>query len=550
MTEQELINLLDDLRKLPSETEWFEFKEAKSKFNSDDIGKYFSALSNEANLKGKPYGWLIFGIEDKTRNIVGTKFKENKADLDKLKFEITNKTTNRLTFEEIYELYLPEGRVILFQIPPAREIPIAWDGKYYGRDGGSLVTLKLQEIYQIARYDWSAQTCEGATISDLEPKAIEKARLEFKRKFPKFTSEADPWDDLTFLNKAKIAVNGKITNTAIILLGKEESEHFIFPSIAKISWILKDEHNTSKDYEHFRPPFLLNVDSALAKIRNLRYRYLPENTLFPEELDQYDNYVIREALNNCIAHQDYKLQGGITVIERPEELVFTNVGSFIPESIEAVIEHDSPQEYYRNRFLVDAMCSLNMIDVIGSGIIKMFINQRNRRFPLPSYSFDDQQVTVKIFGKILNEKYTNTLINHTDITLKSVMCLDKVQKGEKLTKDEFQLLKSQKLIEGRYPNLFISSKIAVITDDKAKYIRLRAFDDDYYKSLIIKYLTKYNFATRKDIDELLMDKLPDVLSEEQKKNKMKNLIAKMSKGERTIKNIGSDKKPQWVLNSK
>ncbi|MEW6002851.1 MAG: ATP-binding protein [Nitrospirota bacterium] len=150
MTQEELKELLDKLRALADETEWVEFKKAQSSYDFNKLGKYFSALCNEANLKNQNNGWLIFGVESKTREIVGTNFRAIRADLDNLKLEIANKTTNRITFSEIYELFLPEGRIIMFQIPAApKGIPIAWEGHYYGRDGESLVALNLQEIEQI-----------------------------------------------------------------------------------------------------------------------------------------------------------------------------------------------------------------------------------------------------------------------------------------------------------------------------------------------------------------------------------------------------------------
>jgi ATP-dependent DNA helicase RecG len=286
LTKEELKELFDGLKTLPSETEWVEFKEAKSKFSFKELGQYFSALSNEANLKGQSYGWLIFGVSDEARKIVGTGYRPNRSDLDNLKLEIANKTTNRITFSEIYELFLPEGRIIMFQIPAApKGVPIAWGGHYYGRDGESLVALNLQEIEQIRsqgqQFDWSVQICEKATIDDLAPAAIAKARKNYKEKYPAKATEVDGWDDITFLNKAKVAIQGKITRTAIILLGKDESEHFLSPSVAKITWVLKDEHNVDKDYEHSGPPFLLNVEAVYAKIRNLKYRYLLDSSLFP-----------------------------------------------------------------------------------------------------------------------------------------------------------------------------------------------------------------------------------------------------------------------------
>ena len=131
MTEEELIIKLNEFRRLPAETEVFEFKEAKNNYDSNKLGKYFSALSNEANLKGRPHAWLIFGIKDKGRTIVGSQFRQNRKDLDNLKGELANKTTNRISFIEIYELHLPEGRIVMFQIPAApKGIPVAFDGHY------------------------------------------------------------------------------------------------------------------------------------------------------------------------------------------------------------------------------------------------------------------------------------------------------------------------------------------------------------------------------------------------------------------------------------
>lgn len=553
MNEIELKKLLDEFRSLPSENEWVEFKEAKSNFHFDDLGEYFSALSNEANLKNQPYGWLIFGVKDKNKEIVGTQYRENRADLDRLKYEISRHTNDGLSFVEIYELFYPEGRVIMFQIPAApKGMPTSWKGHYFGRNGESKGPLSIQEIESIRnqrmKEDWSAGICPGATIDDLDKTAIEKAREEYKKKNPRLSEDVDKWDDITFLNKARVTINGQITRAAIILLGKPESEHLLAPAVAKMTWILKDEHNIERDYEHFGPPFILNTNELFAKIRNLKYRYMPDQSLFPIEVNQYDPYVIREALHNCIAHQDYTLQGRINVVEKPEELIFTNLGEFIPKTIENVIERDAPQEYYRNRFLAEAMVNLNMIDTIGSGIKKMFLEQRKRFFPMPDYDLSEpNKVKVTIYGKILDYNYTRMLINHTDLDLSVVIALDKVQKKQRITQEEAKKLRALKLVEGRYPNLYVSAKIAELTGDKTTYIKNRAFDKEHYKQLIISFLRQYKVASRKDIDDLLLDKLSDALNEKQKKRYIGNLLQEMSKKDKTIVNQGSARYPKWVL---
>src|SRR5665647_1370663 len=169
MTEQGLQYKLHQLQLLQAENEIVEFKEANNNYDFNKLGKYFSALSNEANLLGKACAWLISGIENKQHKIVGTKFRQTRKDLDNLKKEIADKTSNRITFQEIYEFESPEGRVILFQIPPApKGLPVGFEGHFYGRDGESLVALNLEELERIRNQntqdDWSAAILKDATI--------------------------------------------------------------------------------------------------------------------------------------------------------------------------------------------------------------------------------------------------------------------------------------------------------------------------------------------------------------------------------------------------
>lgn len=304
---------LKSLLSLKAENEVVEFKEAKNGYDFVKLGKYFSALSNEANLKYQTSAWLVFGVND-NRQVVSSNFRPIRKDLDNLKQEIANKTTNRISFIEIYEVQHPQGRVVLFEIPAApKGFPVAFEGHYYGRDGEALSPLNLEEIERIRSQatlvDWSAGIVPDAKLDDLDQIALQVARKNYKNKFPDKADDVDRWDDATFLNKAKLTIKGKLTRTALLLLGKDEAEHFLSPADVKIRWILKDHEGNDRDYALFGMPFLLAVDKVYAKIRNLKYRYIREGTLFPDEIDQYEPYAIREALNNCIAHQDYTLGG-------------------------------------------------------------------------------------------------------------------------------------------------------------------------------------------------------------------------------------------------
>lgn len=484
------------------------------------------------------------------KSVVGTNYRENSLKLNNLKSEIAQQTTDGISFKEITLIKKNDKRVILFEIPRApKGVPVAFQGHYYARNNDELTSLNLEKVDRIRlqsnKEDWSVRICENATLKDLNFEAINKAREGFIKKYPGINKkEILKWSNETFLNKAKITINGKITNTAILLLGKQESEHYINPSSAKISWILKDNNGIEKDYEHFSCPFILSVEQVHNKIRNLRYRYISNKSLFPDEIDRYDPLTIREAINNCIAHQDYDLCGKINVVENEDDsLIFSNLGTFIPGTIESVIETDAPSEYYRNKFLVDAMVNVNMIDTIGSGIKKMFISQRNRFFPVPEYDFSGNKVKLTIIGKVLDIKYAKKLAQIPDLDLKTIIALDKVQKGKKLTMQENKELRSKGYIEGRSPNSFISSKIAIKTNEKEDYMKRKGIEDEYAQKMILDYLKKFKKASRSDFEKMLLDKISDVLTHQQKKDKVKNLLQKMKNEGK----IDLNTQREWVL---
>jgi ATP-dependent DNA helicase RecG len=520
------------LLKLSTENEVVEFKEAKTQYNNDNLGEYFSALSNEANLKGQPNAWIIFGIKN-NKSIVGTIISDDQ--LNDYKNEMAQHTSPRISFEETERIDIDGKNVILCKIPAAPQgQPVSWKGHYYGRDGESLGALHDNERDRIriqnSALDWSAQVISEATIDDLSKEAIDFARKQYIEKNKSKESEIQLWDDATFLNKARVAINGKITRTAILLLGKSESDHYLNPAQAKISWILKDKDNVEKDYEHFNCPFILSVNQVQKKIRNLKYRYIKDGTLFPEEVEQYDPYIIRESLNNCIAHQDYSLNGKINVVEREDGiLVFSNAGAFIPESVEQVIEADAPESRYRNPFLSNAMVNLNLIDTIGSGIKRMYNIQRNKFFPLPDYDLGKLSVKVTIIGKILDTKYAVKLAQMPNLSLHEIILLDKVSKSKSMTEFEIKELKDKQLIEGRKPNFHISAEVAIATGEKSDYLKQRGIDDGYCQKMILNYLEKFGEGKREDFESLLLDKLPDVLDIIQKRNKIKNNLQTLRK---------------------
>jgi ATP-dependent DNA helicase RecG len=551
VNERECIALVDRLRAMPSETEWFEFK--RDRYEPQEIGEYLSALANAACLANQPRGYLVFGIDNVSHDVVGTSFDpytaKGKGNQDLLPWLTAGLRPN--TGIEAHVVRHSAGRVVLFEVGPAHGEPVSFYGTARIRVGSSKTALRDHPEKARALWtrdsDWSADVCEGASLDDLDPDAIAKAREQFVVKHPAQRDDVATWDDRTFLNKARALRQGLVTNTALLLLGRAESAALLSPAVAKISWVLKDAENRELDYEHLGPPFLLAGDRLLKRIRNLMVRALPSGTLFPQEINQYDGWVVREALHNAVAHQDYRRHGRIVVVEFPDRLLVTNVGDFLPGDVETVIRQDAPPALYRNPFLADAMVELNLIDTQGGGIKRMFETQRRRSFPLPDYDLGKPgEVAVTIAGRVLDERYTRLLMERTDLSLGQIMLLDRVQKGKNISHDDHRRLKAAGLVEGRYPSLIVAGTVAKATGGAGRHIRERGFDKQYYLDLILALVREHQPVGRGDVDELLISKLPERLTQQQKKTKVHNLLRELARTG-LIENKGNRARPQWSV---
>lgn len=551
-TDQQLI---EKIRKMiiDFEDEVVEFKEARTNYSFKDIGKYFSALGNEANIRGFKEAWLIFGVTNK-KEIVGTAYRQD-GNLQNLKKEIVGGTNERATFMEIYEVNMDGHRIVAFQIPPAtRGIPRTWNGAAYAREDENISPLPMDKVDLIRSQvgvDWSKEIVEGATFEDLDPEAVSYARELFIKKqnaSKKSTDMLLKMNDVEILNKAGILIKGKITNTALILLGKEESSYLFDGFIPRITWTLYNGNGTVKAYEHFDMPLLLAVDRVYSKIRNEKYRYIAgQQTLFPDETYQYEADVVKEVLNNCIAHSNYQLRGKINLEEFEDRLVFINEGNFIPETVERALEEGYKPPYYRNTFLCRAMVNLYMIDTNSMGIPMMYQIQKEKCFPLPTYDLSDpNRVKVTLYGKVLDKNYTQLLHANADLDLLTVFLLDKVQKKEVISKESYLKLKKQELVEGRYPHIYVSYKVANIVGQQTDYFKNKGLSNDVYKQIIINALETMERASVTELKEILLGALPAVLNDRQQSKKVSNILQAM-KREGIVDVEGTGHAARWYL---
>ena len=541
------------------EYELAEFKEANRDYDKNKIGQYFSAISNEANLKEQQYGWLIFGVRNKDRKIVGSEYRDT-AGLDKLKHEISLGTTGNISFIDIYEVYpVVDGeprRVIMFKIPAAMTaIPTGWNNHYYAREGESLVPLSIEKLERIRSQqlkDWSKQIIRNGTIQHLDKEAILLARRNYKdkQKKPHIITEIDNMSDEEFLTKLRLMIDGKLTNSAMVLLGNNDYCHLI-DRPPTVMWRLYSGTGENRDYEIFEIPFITVGDRVYHKVRNLTYRYMPnQQSLFPVEVQQYDQNLFYELLNNCIAHQEYSLGARIYVNEFEDKIKFTNPGSFMPGDVRTVLDPSYAPPFYRNQLLAETMAKLFMIDTASMGIRRVFAILQKRYFPMPDYEITANQVSVTVHGKILDINYTRLLFDNPNFDLHTVFLIDQVQKGGKISADESRHLRKMGLIEGKLPGVYLSSTVASMIDEKEQYIRNRAFDDKYYKDMIIDYLKEFKRANKKDLMKLLISKLPEVLDDKQKEYKIQYLIQSLKRDGVIQPDSDNKRRACWVFRHK
>ena len=539
MTELELQQYL--LREYPQENarcEWKEFKNLKNSFCGDEKDDVISYVSAIANMEG---GFLVIGVHDKTLEIVGTdtyNYDRQKAIL-RLTDRCANLSSEGLDIIE-YSTSDTQRKVWVIRIPKhLPKLPVYAHDKAWQRIEDSLVELTLERLNAIldeplfTGSDWSAEIVQNATIDDLDEVAIAKARVMFKKVHSRIPAEeVNEWSVEEFLSNAGVMIDGGITRAAIILLGKPVSVFKLRPAVVRVTWSLRDEKQDIVDYEHFTVPFILTVDQILAKVRNLTMREMPGGTLFPDVMQQYDDYSMREILHNCIAHQDYTLQERINLVENPGFLYYANGGSFIPGTVQKALATHGPQRHYRNECLCNAMVNFNMIDIVGRGIRKIFNQQWERRFPMPDYEIDaaKKEVAVRLYGNAINEKYTKLLKDNKDLSLEDCILLDAVQKGHRLSESDAKNLLERGLVEGEYPDLTISLSIARQTKQLPEYTKVKGLERDKIKQMALQFIQNAGEeGTKKNsLLDYLKDVLPQRNSQEKNLRLLGNILSEMN----------------------
>ena len=507
--------------------EWHRLKHSISGRKGDDLVSYISAL---ANMDG---GCIVIGVQDRTLAVTGI---QEFADytVENVVHRVLGRTPGLPSMGlRVQELRASDtGAVVwLVHVPrhAPRELVFAHD-QAWQRDGDSLTGLREDRrrailLEPLAGEDWSAVLVPGATLEDLDPAAIAKAREKYFEKHQRqpWAAQVPLWDAAKLLDKVGLTVHGQVTRACLLLLGlPERATALLSPHPVEITWKVAAERVA----ELFHPPFLLTTTHVAQHIRNPNIKLFPANELLAVTLPRYDtNTVLLEGLHNCLAHQDYAQCGRIVVEESAGLVRMINLGGFFDGQPDEYASGQRTPERYRNERLAKAMAEVGMIDKQGFGIHDMVLAQRRRFLPLPDYEGSSPLRTVfNVHGQEIDANYTHWLMERTDLPIEHVLWLDRLQKGLKLDAVQVAELRTAGLVEGRISNLFVSAHVANATDTRTVYTRNKGLDDHYYKTLVLQHLRDFKTAPASELRELLMKKLPDALTAAQKESKVKNLL--------------------------
>ena len=534
--------------------EWKEWRSLKSNVagrSGEDLVSYVSAI---ANMEG---GCLVIGVQDKTLAVTGISDFAGYT-LEDIVHRILGRTPGLPSVGLSVEALQASdtGAVVwLVHVPRhAPRQPVQAHDKAWQRDGDSLVELRPDRLRGILTeliggQDWSAELVPDATLADLDPTAIAKAREKFtaKHQQERWAADIASWNTEDFLDKAKITLHGRVTRTALLLLGTPQSVGLLPNATAEMTWKVPEERIA----KHFGPPFLLTTTEMGQHIRNPNIKLFPATELLAVELPRYDIKVILEGLHNCLAHQDYEQAGRIVVLETKGRLRLSNLGGFVDGKPEDYFTGERTPSVYRNPWLAVAMNNIGMIDKGGYGIGDMVRTQRKRYLPLPDFEGSTQVETVfNIYGQQIDENYSRMLMERADLPLEQVIWLDRVQKKHRIADEQAAVLRKARLVEGRKPNFFVSAYIADATDTRAEYTRNKGLDDHYYKTLILQHIMRFKSVSLSEVRDLLLDKLPNSLTQAQKLVKLRNLLAALRTtgldGTKIVA-VGAGRATRWVI---
>ncbi len=462
---------------------------------------YITALCNEGG------GSLVIGMHDDfPHTVVGTK--QSIGELGELESRIYSDTSIRV---DIYELFEEDKRVLVIDVPsrPIGKV-FRFEDVALMRVGEELKPMSDEfylKIIQEQEPDFSEQFCDGLCIDDLDPNAINILKSKYSKK--QDNSSFMGLSDKQALSDLNLVVGEKITNAALILLGKKE---IIQSNLPQATVMLEYRANEAQiHFNHrdvFNEPFYLIIDKLWGKI-NARNGSIPirKGAYQSDSIPLFNEDVIREAVNNAIAHRDYRLNSETVIKQYPTKMEIISSGGF-PHGVtldNLLTVSSTP----RNRLLADVLAKTGIVERSGQGIDKIFLNTLSEGKLPPDYSSSDSfyvfltlsaQVEDFAFAQFV-KGIQDSLDDEHKLTAFDVITLNMIRLGcDKRTIDKGILAK---LLRGKYIETrgktsgmyyILSKEYFELSGNTVEYFKKSDWDYDQAVSMVVMYLTKHTKA--------------------------------------------------------
>lgn len=385
---------IDDIKYLRESEDKVEFKRAEAQFNYDNGRKsvlgYVVALANEGG------GKIILGVTENKKLphvISGSKaFEGNEGKLEqdiyrdlkvRVRTEVLHEGANRVLIIHIGSR--PVGRYLTFE-----DVPLM-------RVGEDLHPMSQEQIFAILseqESDFSATICPKITLADLDQAAIEamKSKYAEKQKNEAFLTQSTE----QVLTDLELLKGNKLTHAALILLGKKEMIREALPQCA-INLEYRDNPASIQfdKRDPFVGPYFLLIDELwkIIGVRNKMKHIQVDSYII--DIPELNDEVIRESINNAVAHRDYTKASEIVIKQSPVEFSVLSHGGFpLGVNKDNILTINSTP---RNRLLADVLTKTGLVERSGQGVDKIFYQTLSEGKDFPSYDDSDLfQVTLRI----------------------------------------------------------------------------------------------------------------------------------------------------------
>jgi len=472
------------------ESEHFEFKEAKQRYDFEELVKYCVALANEGG------GRMILGVTDKTpRRVVGTQAFGN---LERTKAGLTERIHLRIDAEELIH---PDGRVLVFHVP-SRPIgaPIHYEGRYFMRSGGNLVPMlpdMLKRIFDESGPDYTAEVCPKANMDDLNPLAIEDFRNRWIKKSRNEKIRASSFKQL--LSDAELLAGEGVTYAALILFGKREAlGRLLAQSEVIFEYRSSEASGPAQHREEFRQGFFSFYDEIwnLINLRNDRQHF--QDGLFIWDIPTFNESAVREVILNAISHRDYRMAGSVFVRQFPRRLEIASPGGLPPGiTPENILWEQAP----RNRRIAETLARCGLVERSGQGMNRIYEVCIRESKPKPDFTHTDPyHVWLTLHGEVQHPEFLRFLEKLgkerlESFTTEDLLIIDQVFREEQVSdcfKGNLSKLVESGVIEqlsrGRGTRYVLSRQFYEFIGKKGTYTRKRGLDRETNKMLLLKHI--------------------------------------------------------------